>query len=190
MPKLLTAAAGTADRAPAPTTEAAASAAKTSPAESASAPTAAAHRAGDQRGDPPAAAASATAPGATAARHYRVQNENDDSQDEKPQQTTGIPLTGATGPGSGRWRAAERDAAILSDYVGDAAGQQRHGCVVIPLPEIWDRFAAKAADFTVGQDGFQAVADLRPVFVIVHGQEYENAAGGLLRTYTPFGGYV
>src|SRR5580658_3682271 len=79
--KLSPAAAGAAatERASASTTEPAATAAESSAAKSASAPAAASDAAGDQRADPPAAATAATASGTATARHYRVQNENEDS---------------------------------------------------------------------------------------------------------------
>ena len=90
-----------------------------------------------------------------------------------------------------RWRrAAERDAAILRDHIRDAASQQRDACIVISLAEIRDHLAAEATDFAVGQDWFQAIADLRPVFVIVYGEENQHAAGGLLGADAPLRCYV
>src|SRR5271168_4517296 len=113
--------AAAAERAASSSTKTTSAAAETSTTESASTPAAAAHGAGDQRANPPAAATASTASGA-AARHDRVQNENDNSQDEESQQATGIALTRVAGPGGGWGRAAERDAAILRDHIGDAAG--------------------------------------------------------------------
>jgi len=78
----------------------------------------------------------------------------------------------------------------LRDYVRDAAGEQRHASVVISLAKIRDHLASESTDFAVGQDRFQAVADLRPVFVVVHGEEYQDSAGGLFRTDAPFRCYV
>ena len=46
-------------------------------------------------------------------------------------------------------------------------------------------FATEAADFAVGEDGLQAVAHLGPVFVVVDGEENQDAAIGLLGTDAP-----
>src|SRR5271155_928151 len=190
--KLLPASAGAAatERASASTTEAAPAAAEAPAAKSTAAPASASYAAGDQRANPPSAATAATAPGTAAARHYRVQNENENSQDEKPQQTTGIPLTGVAGPGR-RWRSAgELDAAILRDHIRDAASQERDARIIISLAEIRDHLASEATDLAVGEDWFQTLADLRPVRVIIHGKEYQDAAGGLFGADAPLRCYV
>ena len=186
---LLPAAAGAAaaERASASTTETTATAAETSATESAAAPAAAPHAAGDQGADPPAAAAAASAPGAAATLDHDVHEENEHAQEDQTEQAAGILPVARAVRLRGWWRrAAERDAAILRDHIRDAAGEQRHACVVVSLTEIRDHLAAEAADFAVGQDGFQTVADLRPVFVVVHCEENQDAAGSLLRTDAPF----
>ncbi len=58
------------------------------------------------------------------------------------------------------------------------------------MAEDGDGFAAEAADFAVGEDGFEAVADLGEIFVIVDGVEDEDAAAGLLGADAPFGGEI
>ena len=142
----------------------------------------------DQGTDPPAAAAAASAPGAAAALNHYVHEENQSAQEQQTEQAARIlPVSGAVRLRGRRRRAAEGDAAILRDYIRDAAGEQRYTCIVVSLTEIRDHLAAEAADFAVGEDGFQTVADLRPIFVIIYGEENQDAAGGLLGTDAPFG---
>ena len=84
--------------------------------------------------------------------------------------------------------AGEGDAGVLGDDVGDAAGDEEESGVVISLAQDGDGFATEAADFAVGEDAFEAVADLGPIFVVVGGVEDENAAADLLGPDTPFCG--
>ena len=83
---------------------------------------------------------------------------------------------------------SEGDAGVLRDDVGDAAGNEEERGVVISLAEDGHGFATEAADFAVGEDAFEAVADLRPIFVVVGGVEDEDAAAGLLGADAPFCG--
>ena len=71
------------------------------------------------------------------------------------------------------WRgdATERYTGVLRDHVRDAAGHQQDSSVIVALAEDGDSFAAEAADFTVGEDRLQAVANLGPIFVVVDGEE-------------------
>jgi len=73
----------------------------------------------------------------------------------------------------------------LGDDVGDPAGHQQKCGVVVVLAEDGDGFAAEAAYLAVGKDGFEAVANLGPIFVVVDGEEDEDAAIGLFGTYVP-----
>jgi len=86
--------------------------------------------------------------------------------------------------------AAQGDAGVLCDDVGDAAGHEANRCVIVALAEDGDGFAAEAADFAVGKDGFQAVSYLGPIPVVIDGEENEDAAIGLFGTYAPLGGQV
>ena len=89
------------------------------------------------------------------------------------------------------WRGAgERDARVLGDDVGDATRNKEESGVVVSLAEDGDGFTAEAADFAVGEDAFEAVADLGPIFVIVGGVEDEDAATDLLGADSPFCGEV
>ena len=83
-------------------------------------------------------------------------------------------------------RAGEGDACVLRDDVGDAASDKEESGVVVSLAEDGDGFAPEAADFAVGEDAFEAIADLRPVFVIVGGVEDEDAAADLFGADAPF----
>ena len=85
-------------------------------------------------------------------------------------------------------RAGEGDAGVLGDDVGDAAGDEEESGVVVILAEDGDGFAAEGADFAVGEDAFEAVADLGPIFVVVGGVEDEDAAADLLGADAPFCG--
>jgi hypothetical protein len=87
-------------------------------------------------------------------------------------------------------RAGEGDAGVLGDDVGDAAGDEQESGVVISLAKDGDGFAAEAADFAVGKDAFEAVADLSPIFVVVGGVEDEDAAADLLGADAPFCGEI
>ena len=84
--------------------------------------------------------------------------------------------------------ACQSDAGVLGDDVGDAAGDEEERGVVISLAEDGDGFASEAADFAVGEDAFEAVADLSPIFVVVGGVEDEDAAAHLLGADSPFCG--
>ena len=86
--------------------------------------------------------------------------------------------------------AAQRYAGVLRDHVGDAAGHEQDRGVIVALAEDGDGFATEAANFAVGEDGLQAVAYLGPVFVVVDGEENQDAAIGLLGTDAPLCGQV
>jgi hypothetical protein len=86
--------------------------------------------------------------------------------------------------------AGEGDAGVLRDDVGDAARDEEESGVVISLAENGDGFATEAADFAVGEDAFEAVADLSPIFVVVGGVEDEDAAANLLGADSPFCGEI
>ena len=58
------------------------------------------------------------------------------------------------------------------------------------MAEDRDSFAAEAADFAVREDRLQAIADLGPVGTVVHGEEYQDTAIGLLGANAPFRGEV
>ena len=58
------------------------------------------------------------------------------------------------------------------------------------MAEERDRFAAEPAHLTVGQDGFETVADLREVGVVLNGEEDQDATIFLLWTDAPVRGEV
>ena len=76
-----------------------------------------------------------------------------------------------------RWR-RESDAAIGCDRVRDEASDEQDGVVVVRLPEIWNRLAAERADLAVRKNGLKTVADLESIFVIVDGEQHQDAAIG------------
>ena len=76
-----------------------------------------------------------------------------------------------------RWR-RESDATIRCDRFGDEASNEQDGGVVVSLPEIWNRFAAKGADFAVGENRFEAITDFESILVIVNGEQDQDAAIG------------
>ncbi len=76
----------------------------------------------------------------------------------------------------------------MRDNVGDATRDEEERGVVIVLAEDGDGFAAEAADFAVGEDAFETIADLGPIFVVVGGVEDEDAAADLFGADAPFCG--
>ena len=66
------------------------------------------------------------------------------------------------------------NAGILRDDIRDSRRHQRHGAVVVVLPQQRDSLAAEASDLAVGQDRFQSVADFDAVFVVLHRQQDQD----------------
>ncbi len=77
-----------------------------------------------------------------------------------------------------RTGSGQRDAGILRDDIGDSRGHQQHRAVVVVLPEQRNRLAAKAADFAVRQNRFQAVANFDAVFPVLHRQQDQDSVIG------------
>ncbi len=185
-----------AEAATAETTEAAATSASSSTtapataAESAAAPAAATDATADEGADPPAAAASAahwaTWAAAECAENNADEDEEKDEQDDQADARQGLIFLALIV--FDRRRTGEGDAGVLRDDVGDAARDEEESGVVISLAEDGDGFAAEAADFAVGENSFEAVADLGPIFVVVGGVENEDAAADLLGADAPFCG--
>ena len=90
----------------------------------------------------------------------------------------------------GRRGSGKLDAAIGGNNLRDVAGHQRNSRVVVILAQIRDGLAAETADFAVGQNFFQAIADFDAVAVIVHGKKNQNAAVGLFGADAEAGGEI
>jgi len=169
---------------------AATSASSTAPAaaaESATTPAAAADVAADEGADPPAAAASTAWTATEGAEDDAYEDkEEDESKDEAGgKRSFVIALVIFDGR-----RAGEGDAGVLRDDVGDAARDEEESGIVISLAEDGDRFATEAADFAVGENAFEAIADLGPILVVVGGVKDEDAAADLFGADAPFCGEI
>ncbi len=64
---------------------------------------------------------------------------------------------------------------IFRDDIRDSRRHQRHGAVVVVLPQQRDSLAADASDLAVGQDRLQSVADFDAVFVVLHREQDQDA---------------
>jgi hypothetical protein len=73
-------------------------------------------------------------------------------------------------------RLGERDVAVLRDDGGDFRRDLPKRGAILILPQQREHFAAKSSDLSVGKYGFEAVADLGPVLMVVHRDENHDAA--------------
>src|SRR6185369_17249306 len=110
----------------------------------------------------------------TAERRRDQKQENDDSDD--PHRERELPLIVLTGRRARRQSVGELHSCILRDDFGYAGGDERNCPVVVSLPEKRDCFASEAADFAVGKNAFQSVANRRPVLVILDCIKDKDAA--------------
>ena len=82
-------------------------------------------------------------------------------------------------------RVGELNTGILRDYVRYAGGDQRDRAVVVALLEKRDGLASEAADFSVGKNALQTVADCCPVLSILNRIQNEDAAIASLLANSP-----
>lgn len=70
----------------------------------------------------------------------------------------------------------ELHAAISGDHFRNFSGKVKQATVVISRSKSGRHLAAKAADFAIGQNGFESVTHFSPILVVVRGQQNQDAA--------------
>ncbi len=128
---------------------------------------AAAHHVAEQEPEPAASAA---------AEHE--QKEDEEEEDAEPVGAVAAGLVVVDGRGLlGR---GEGDVGVGCDDVGDLLDAGLDGGAVLPLLKLRVHAAADVADLGVGEDAFEAVADLDAVLVVLDGEDKDDAlVGGL-----------
>src|SRR5581483_8345657 len=76
-------------------------------------------------------------------------------------------------------------AGIRGDDICDSRGHQPYASVIVVLSEERDCLAAEPSDLAIRKDGFESVADLGPVFVVLDRNEDEDATIRSLAANTP-----
>src|SRR6185437_11496765 len=118
------------------------------------------------------AAASATRNGAQDGAEYRNHNYDEDGN----QYPGEIAVVRGFRLRCGGLHAGEGDVSIFSDDLCHTLRYQPQGRAIFALPEKRDCFAAKAADFAIGQDWLQPVANLGAIAMVIHRQQNQHTA--------------
>ena len=82
-------------------------------------------------------------------------------------------------------QAVQGNVAVLRNHLRDLAHHLQDGAVVIALAQQGNHVASETAHLAVRKDGFEAVADLGPVLVIVRGEQDHHAAVRPLVPHAP-----
>ena len=82
-------------------------------------------------------------------------------------------------------QAIQGNVAVLRNHLRDLAHHLHDGAVVVALAQQRNHAASEAAHLAVRKDGFEAVADLGPVLVIVRGQQDHHATVRPLVPHAP-----
>jgi hypothetical protein len=80
---------------------------------------------------------------------------------------------------------AERDVCVVCDGLGDALRNKEHCVAGAILAKQRNHLATEAADFAIGKNRFEAVADFGPILVVVSGEENQDAAIISFLPHTP-----
>ena len=81
--------------------------------------------------------------------------------------------------------AIQGNVAVLRDHLRDLAHHLHDGVVVIALAQQGNHAASETAHLAVRKDGFEAVADLGPVLVIISGKQDHHASVRPLVSHAP-----
>ena len=90
--------------------------------------------------------------------------------------------------GATAWRSAKTiqgNVAVLRNHLRDLAHHLHDGAVVVALAQQRNHAASETAHLAVRKDGFEAVANLGPVLVIIRGQQDHHAAVRPLVPHAP-----
>ena len=75
--------------------------------------------------------------------------------------------------------------AVLGNHLRDLAHHLQNGAVVIALAQQGNHSASETANLAVRKDGFEPIADLSPVFVVVSGEQDHHATVRPLVAHAP-----
>ena len=82
-------------------------------------------------------------------------------------------------------QAIQGNVAVLRDHLRDLAHHLHDGVVVVALAQQRNHAASETAHLAVRKDGFEAVADLGPVLVIISGKQDHHATVRPLVPHAP-----
>ncbi len=85
------------------------------------------------------------------------------------------------------WRGliGKRDFGVGGDHLRHLVHSRDNGRVIVVGAQIRNHLPADVAHLAVGQNAFQTVSHIDPVFVVVHGQQHQRAAVRSLAAHLP-----
>ena len=77
------------------------------------------------------------------------------------------------------------NSALRRNYFRYARGGQKHGAIGVTLAKQRYHFAPETANFAVGQNGLESIANFKPVLMIIDRQQDDGAAIAALVAHLP-----